>query len=153
FTRLQTGGVLGEARFILGDGTELQSELTVDLRAITGPWADGAVTAEPADGGVRLTNHIDRPVGIHELLLVRDGSSNRVPVEQSIAGGVSEIVTVALGGAAVYPAYTMPASAVVLQEVANAIERIHVNVLFTNQIRFENHELVALEVTVRRVGS
>jgi hypothetical protein len=153
FTRLQTGGVLGEVRFVLGDGTELQSMLTVDLRHITGPWADGAVTSEPADGGVRLTNRIDRPVDVHELLLVRDGSPRRAAVERSIAAGAVETVTLTADGAEIYPVYTAPASPEALQAVPNAIERIHVNVLFTNQIRFANHELSALAVAVRRAGS
>jgi hypothetical protein len=153
FTRLQTGGVLGEVRFMLGDGTELQSMLTVDLRHITGPWADGAVTSEPADGGVRLTNRIDRPVDVHELLLVRDGSPRRAAVERSIAAGAVETVALAADGAEIYPVYTAPASPEALQAVPNAIERIHVNVLFTNQIRFANHELSALAIAVRRAGS
>jgi hypothetical protein len=111
------------------------------------------VTSEPADGGVRLTNRIDRPVDVHELLLVRDGSPRRAAVERSIAAGAVETVTVATDGAEIYPVYTAPASPEALQAVPNAIERIHVNVLFTNQIRFANHELSALAIAVRRAGS
>lgn len=154
FTRLKTGGVLGQVRFILGEGTELSSNLTVDLRHITGPWAGGAVTVETTAAGVRLTNRIDRPVSVHDLLIVSGGSSRRVPVERTISTGGSESVAVEPlpAGAEVHPAYTTPETAEVIEAVPNAIERIHVNVLLTNQIRFSNHALTAMTVFVRRSG-
>lgn len=155
FTRLQTGGVLGQVRFILGDGTELASNLTVDLRHITGPWAGGAVTSEKAGGGVRLTNRIDRRVDVHDLLIVSGTSSRVATVERAIAAGATEAVTLdaPVGNADVYAAYTAPSSVEPIEAVPNAIERIHVNVLFTNQILFSNHALTAMTIFARRAGS
>jgi hypothetical protein len=152
---LQTGGVLGQVRFMLGDGTELTSNLTVDLRNITGPWSGGAVTAERTGGSVRFTNHIDRAVNVHEALIVSGKTSRRVPVERAIAAGGSETATIDSldDGAEIHPAYTTPLSPEAIEAVPNAIERIHVNVLVTNQILFSNHGLAAMTVLVRRAGT
>jgi hypothetical protein len=155
FTRLQTGGVVGQVRFDLGDGTELSSILSVDLRHISGPWAGGAVSCEVSAGSVRLTNRIGRPAAVHDVLIVSGATSRRVAVERTLAPAATDTVPVAdlAADAEAYAAYSTPATPEVLEALPNAVERIHVNVIFTNQILFSNHALTAISVFVRRQGT
>ena len=155
FTRLQTGGVVGQVRFILGDGTELSSNLILDLRHITGPWTSGAVTAEKTGDAVRLTNRIDRPASVHDLMIVSDNKSRLVPVERMLSAGNSETVVIEAlpNQAELFPVYTTPPTPEAIEAVPNAIERIHINVLFTNQILFSAHNLTAMDIFARRTGS
>lgn len=154
-TRLQTGGVLGQVTFKLGDGSELSSQLTMDLRRITGPWSSGAVTVEKVGNAVRLTNRIDRPVSVHDLMVVSDGRSRLIPIERVIAAQVAETIAVEPLPAPVelYPVYITPSTPEALKEIPNAIERIHVNVPFLNLILFSAHNLTLMNVLVRRAGS
>jgi hypothetical protein len=155
FTRLQTGGVVGQVRFGLGDGTELSSILSVDLRHVSGPWTGGPVSCDVTAGSVRLTNRIDRPVAVHEMLIVSGATSRTVPVERTLAPAATDTIPVAelAADAEAYAAYTTPATPEVIEALANAVERIHVNVIFTNQILFSNHALMAMSVFVRRQGT
>ena len=154
-TRLQTGGVTGGVKFILDDGTELASTLLLDLRYFSGPWQGGAVTAERSGNGVLLKNQIDRPVSVHDLMIVSDAASRLVPVEQMISAGASKTIAVdaLTNQAELYPVYTAQPVAEALKRVPNAIERVHINVLFTNEITFSAHNLTALTLFVRLEGS
>lgn len=154
-TRLQTGGITGTVRFDLGDGTALNSQLSLDLRYVTGPWLGGAVTVARSEDSIRLKNQIAQPVTVHDLMVVSDGDRRLIPLERVIPEGGSEAMLVfALPEQAeLYPIYTTSATPEALNKIQNAIERIHINVLFINSINFSNHNLAALSLFVRRTGS
>jgi hypothetical protein len=155
FTRLQTGGVIGQVRFILGDGSELTSELILDLRRVTGPWSSGAVTVERFGDAVRLANRIDRPASVHDLMAVTNGRSRLIPIERMISAQASETIAIEPlpEPAELYAVYTTPPTPEAIEAIPNAIERIHINVLFTNQILFSAHNLILMTVFVRRADS
>ena len=78
-----------------------------------------------------------------------------VPVERTLSAASADTVPVdALAvGAEIHPVYTTPATPEAIEAVPNAIERIHINVLVTNQILFANHALTQITVLVRQLGS
>jgi hypothetical protein len=152
---LKTSGVAGSVTFTLPDGSTLQSNLSLDLRAMTGPWEGGpiAVTLQSGSGAL-LTNSIERNIAVSDLVLyqgVQDMSAGQqVQVDKTLTAGASLSVPFTSTASQAYAAYTIPlGDPDSLEEVRSFVEDIHTNVIFLNLIKYVNHNLKQLGVQVR----
>lgn len=149
-TMLQTAGVSGTAAFQLPDGTRLQTLLSVDLRDVIGPWDTGPIEISAASGRARLTNRIERPVEVSDLLIFPPLEGQEVAVERLIPpGGVHEM-NVPGGAAELFALSTQPSvGPVVLEEIRSFVEDIHTSIVFLDLINHANHGLRELQVEAR----
>lgn len=150
-TLLENGGVFGSVTFKLPDGTQLQSNLMLDLRRITGPWEPGPLQVETAGGNARLTNCINSPVDVSDLRAYpASGTAHIIPVDARLEpGGARDIP---LGGAEgqLFPVYAVDESSpAALEEIRSLIEDVHTNVIFIDLINYANHNLSRVEIRAR----
>lgn len=144
---VQTSGVLGSARFTLSDGTKLECLLAVELVSITGPWSSGPVEVALESGRARLTNRIERPVDVSDLMVYTGGLTRAIEVEATLAAGASHVVSLPAGSSEVYPVYTIPpGTPAVLEEIRSFVEDIQTNVVFIDLVNYANHGLTKLEI-------
>ncbi|HJR58145.1 MAG TPA: hypothetical protein VJ813_02050, partial [Vicinamibacterales bacterium] len=149
-TMLQTAGVSGTVGFLLPDGTRFQSLLHLDLGRVTGPWETGPIEIAISNGRARLTNRIERPVEVSDLLGFPPVDGLELPVEKLIPpSGVHE-VAVPAGASEWFAVSSQPAvGPVVLEEIRSFIEDIHTNVTFLDLTNHPSHGLQDLQVEAR----
>lgn len=145
---IQTSGVLGSANFKLPDGTDFQTNLSVQLTDIEGPWDTGPLDVRLEGDHVTLTNRIEQPVDVSDLLVYRNGvTGQRIAVEARILPIASQTVQVPTGTSEAYAFYSIPTdAAATIEEIRSFIEDIHTNVVFLDLINYKNHNLTKLEV-------
>jgi hypothetical protein len=152
---LEVGGIHGGARFTLPDGSELSTQLLLELASITGPWPQGPVSVKVSGGTAQLRNAIERPVTVSELRLysgVADrGSSLPVGVELPPEGKIS--VPLPGPAAEIVPVATVSAAGdATLEEIRTFVEDIKTNVIFIDLVNFANHQLKDFTVKARMQG-
>ena len=149
-TMLQTAGVSCAASFRLADGTRLQTLLSLDLREITGPWENGPIEIALTDGRARLTNRIERPVEVSDLLVFPPAEGREVPVEQLIAPGAVHELAAPSGVAEAFAISSQPdVGPVVLEEIRSFVEDIQASAIFLDLINHAGHDPTKLEVEAR----
>lgn len=150
-TLLQKSGIFGVARFNLPDGSIFESALVLELGHITGPWAEGPIEAVWESLAVRLTNMIEQPVEVGDLLFYdASGATKSVPVEISLSPGATHRVLSQFPAAEVYADYTLaPGSSATLEEIRSYVEDVHTNIIFVDLVNHVNHMLAHLQVRAR----
>jgi len=156
---LAASGIQGSVKFTLPDKSSLESNLSLDLNSIVGPADTGPVAVERVGGILKLTNQINAPVDVDDLLCVNDaavpGTSSilTVPVEKTLQQNESFEVTpsepIPNDRRIVPVAIPKPGSAETLTEIRSFVEDIYAEVAFTNLINYGNHSLAAIGVTAR----
>ena len=148
---LQTAGVGGSVTFQLPDGTRFQSLLAVDLRSVVGPWETGPVTvAVNGSSRARLTNRIERPVEVADLLMFPPVEGQEIAVERLLPPGGTHELDVPGGAAEMFPISTQPTvGPVVLEEIRTFVEDIHTSIVFLDLIDHAAHNLRDLQIEAR----
>ncbi|MCU7549899.1 hypothetical protein OCK74_12275 [Chitinophagaceae bacterium LB-8] len=149
---LETPGLSGSVSFTLADESVFHSNLLLKLDRILGPWENGPLDTQAADGQVKITNCIDRAIEVSDLVRYAGSAvAERVPVEASIAaGGTYQVST---GSTGLLPVYSLPpGDPVAIEEVRSFVEEIYRNVVFINLLNFSNHQLLRLDVEARVQG-
>ena len=148
--RLEETGIYGSMRLTLPDGSSLQTNLLLQLNQIGGPWDTGPIEIERTGDRLRLTNKIERPIDISDLVAYQgSGVASTVPVEISLLPDAAE-TAIAPPAGDIYPSYRFPpADPATIREVRSFVEDIHRNFVFVNLISFANHQLVRLEIQAR----
>lgn len=149
---LKDTGVAGNVTFTLPDGSSLQSNLSVDLRVITGPWESGPISVTLQSGsGALLTNNIGRAIAVNDVVLYQGaGAAQTIAVDKTLMAGASLSVPFTSSASEAYAAYTiLPGSPADLAEVRSFVEEIHTNVIFLNLINYANHNLKKLDIVAQ----
>lgn len=149
---LKMSGIMGSAAFKLSDGTQLITSLELDLSALTGPWISGPVEIARAGSGLQLTNRIESPVNVSDLLVYEgDPHGILLPVETLLAPGQSCVVEVDPGK--VSEAYAVSAAAgnapVSLDEVRAFVEDMQLTVIFVDLVNHPAHNLARNDIFVK----
>ena len=147
-------GVAGSVAFSLPDGTTLTSSLLVALGSLTGPLAAGPTTIALEGDHATLTNEIERPLGLTELLVDTGGETlERVPVEATLSPGASLAVEVPAHTKEVWLDYTEPpAPAPTLEEIRAFVEDIETNVVFVDLVDHAALSFTSFDLEVRLKG-
>ena len=148
---LSTGGIKGVAEFKLADGSMLQSDLSLNLNRIIGPWERGPLQVTASGTAVQIVNRIEQPVTVTTLHRYDGGAAvDSLPVNVTLSKGQSHVVTVTNGAGEWYPEYfQQSASATTLQESRVFVENVTTNVVFFVLLNYANHGLQALEIRAR----
>ncbi|MGB3296580.1 MAG: hypothetical protein WBB01_26640 [Phormidesmis sp.] len=148
--RLEATGIHGSMRLTLPDGSTLHASLLLQLTQIGGPWDTGPIEIGRAGDRLRLTNKIERPIDISDLVAYQgSGVASTVPLEISLLPDATESV-IAPPAADIYPRYRLPpADPTTIREIRSFVEDIHRNFVFMNLISFDNHQLIRLEIQAR----
>lgn len=152
---LETGGIRGGVTFTLPDGSELQSELLLELASITGPWPQGPVSVTPTAGGVELRNNAERAMTVSELRLYANAADpgTSVPVGAELQPKERKAVALASPAAEVVPVAAPSGSgAATLEEVRSFVEDIETNVIVIDLVNLANHDLRDFTVKARIKG-
>ena len=155
---LRHSGVHGTAYFKLHDGTEFLSSIALELNNITGPWEKGPVEVIANNGVARLTNHIERPVTVSDLMFYLGPNSSveqgkPVPVEKTLSAGQSIDVAVTENTSYIYPVWSLPAGEPAeLEEIRSVIEDVETNIIFIDSIDHAKYGLQGLEIEARLEG-
>jgi hypothetical protein len=133
--------------------------VSLDLNSIVGPADTGPVAVERVGGVLKLTNQINAPVDVDDLLCVNaapaPGTSSilTLPVEKTLQQDESFEVTPSEpipNDRRIAPvAIPKPGSAETLPEIRSFVEDIYSEVAFTNLINYGNHSLAAIGITAR----
>ena len=151
-TMLKNNSISGKVSFTLPDRTVLTSNLKLELDNIAGPWAMGAIEVDlvTQPGAAKLTNRIESEVHISDLMLYGGTTSGQsVPVDQTLAAGEAQTVSLPIAPTEAYPVYVLGASAATISELPIFVEDIYTNVIFVNLVSYANHNLQKLDVLVR----
>jgi hypothetical protein len=151
---LERHGVHGSVRFKLSDGSSLQTNLTLELGRMTGPWVSGPLEISPTQGEVRLVNKIERKVTVSDLV-VSDGTgaTTRIPVEKDLSSNESHAIAVPGQPTEAVAVYSIPPGEIArLEEARSFVEELYTNVIFVNLINFANHGLREMDIQVRLEG-
>jgi hypothetical protein len=148
---IEHGGLNGDITFELPDGQALTSGLTLDTRLI-GPWASGPLDVAMTSTGVSLTNRVERPVHVADLLIRGKGGPLReIPADVSIEPGNSaQIAVTTLPGEVACPSYAEAGGALTLEQCNVFVEDVAATVTFLNLIDYATHALASLLIHVRR---
>lgn len=151
---LQHSAVSGNVTFTLPDGAQLQSALILDLGGIIGPRATGPVEVALQANQASLTNRIERPVNVSDLMLYdASGVSQAAPVDRTLAPGEAVTIPLPLAAVEAYPVYTIPVGdPATLEEIRSFVEDIHTNVVFLNLVNYANHGLQTLAIQAQIKG-
>ncbi|UBV44110.1 hypothetical protein LAJ19_14980 (plasmid) [Deinococcus taeanensis] len=150
---LETGALVGTARFTLPDGTRINTDLHLDLRRVVGPSAGGAVQPDVTDGRLHLTNRAERAADIRQVSYgTPDDPSTVLPIGQRLASGASVSLDIPVGATDVLCDYSLDDGPANLTEIRSFIEDIHTNVVFLNLANMAQHGLDHLTLTARIQG-
>jgi hypothetical protein len=152
-TIIESAGVHGVARFRFGDGTTLESSLSIELKDITGPWETGPAEAKPDGAGVLITNRIERPVDVSEVAVLTGETLSAAPVDARLAPDEERRVPLERAPDQAWAAATPAAgSAVTLEEIRSFVEDITTNVIFVDLMDRESHGIEELTLEARLKG-
>lgn len=148
---LTHSGLAGQARFRLADGTLLASTLRLDLNQLTGPWNDGPVEVVLAGARATLTNRIERPVDVGDVILADAGGMlGTVPCERTLGPAETVALDLPFPAARAWAVYTIglgdPAT---FAAINSFIENIRTNVVFVRLFEFAAHDLARLSLVAR----
>jgi hypothetical protein len=151
---LRTEGVPGRASLTFPDGSTLATSLLLALDTLTGPLSSGPVETALQSGLATLTNRIERPVAVSDLLVATGGPElMRAPVERTLAPGASADVAVPAAARAAWPVCTLPAAGpAALDELRTFVEDIDTNVVFLDLVDHAAHGLQRIDIRARMVG-
>lgn len=147
---LETSGLAGAVGFTLSDGTRIPCDLGIDLARIVGPVPGGPVVVERGDGVLHISNPIERPVDIAEVVAEQaDGEFVTIAVDRRIEPGASIEIAAAPPAGELTVVCAPADGAATLTEIRSFIEDVHTNVTFVNLVNYANHALAALAAEVR----
>lgn len=148
---LETSGLAGAVDFTLPDGTVIGCDLGIDLARIVGPAPGGPVVAERGEGMIRLTNPIERPVDVGEIVVEpSDAEPVTIAVDRRLEPGAAiEIAADPPAGPLTVLCAPADGDAATLTEIRSFVEDVHTNVAFVNLVNYANHGLAALSAEVR----
>lgn len=151
---LQRSGFYGSVRIELPDGLMLQSNLSLELSTITGPWSGPFSTAIVGGNQINLTNNIERSIALSDLLLYSGAvrASSPMPVETLLSPGASVSFKLDQACDRVIPVYAVAPGTATLEEVRSYVEDIHTNVAFVDLVNYDNHNLQRLEILTQLSG-
>ncbi|PHF34264.1 hypothetical protein COF82_02900 [Bacillus wiedmannii] len=149
---IYNAAAFGNVRFESGEGVLFESTIILELRHLTGPWAEGPMEVILNADEVKLTNKVQQPINITSLLA--DFSSSRltrIPVSIILEPSASESVPLSNTPIKVYPVYSLvQAENVPLpDEIRRYIEDVYTTIRFLDLINHQNHNIQQLELTVR----
>ena len=151
-TRLENNGILGSITVRLSDGSSLpSSSLALKLDQIWGPWDKGAVALDQDGRRLRLTNRIERPINLIDLMLYRGvGVATSLPLDITLDSGAVTTISLPQGSPEAYPTYVFPTvDPITIPEVRSFVEDIDRTFNFINLINFGNHTLERLDIEAR----
>jgi hypothetical protein len=150
---LTESSIRGHATFKLQDGTTFSSSLEVSLRGIVGPSVGGPIEIAREGGSVQLTNRIEQRIAVVDLV-GRDasGAVASLRVDRQVEPAGSTQVEVDPAWTDLVAAVEVDRTVAALPEIRCFVEDIRTTISFVNQIRFENHALAALAVSLRLKG-
>ena len=152
-TMIESAGVHGVARFRFGDGTVLESSLSLELHDITGPWESGPAEAKPDGNGVLITNRIERPLDVSEVVVLTGDTLSVVPVDARLAPDEERRVPLERAPNQAWAAATPAAgSTATLEEIRSFVEDITTNVIFVDLMDRESHGIEELTLKARLKG-
>jgi hypothetical protein len=148
---IQTSGVMASAKFQLPDGSNFQTNLSVQLTDIEGPWDTGPLEVELESEQITLTNRIEQAIAVSDLLIYRDEiAEEKLPVEAHVEPSSSLTLQISTGVTEAYAFYEIATGeASTIEEIRSFIEDIHTNVVFVDLINYQNHNLAKLEMQAR----
>jgi hypothetical protein len=150
---VERSGINAAVHFPLSDGTTLQSTLVIDLAKIEGPWVAGAVEAVRSGTSATLTNRVEQPMDVSDLLLYSaSAQSGVVPVERRLAPGESIVVEGVPASDEPVPSYASVGGPSSLDEVRTFIEDIYTNVVFMSGVDFAGQGISDITVQASIVG-
>ncbi|GIJ49464.1 hypothetical protein Val02_63500 [Virgisporangium aliadipatigenens] len=143
---LVAGGVRGRVTFTLSDGTTAASELVLDLARISGPWT-GPVATGLADDVLALTNRIEAPVGVADVI-IPGAPGGTVPVERVLEPGAGVVVRVPPGSVGHLVSAAVRAAPTGLSDIRANVDEVVFDVVFLNLV-----DPAGIAVTARPVGA
>jgi hypothetical protein len=151
---IQTSGLTGAITMTLPDGMVLRSSLVLDT-VIGGPWETGPleIQVDGAAGRATITNRIDTPVDVLDLVLRTGGVKSSSPVNTRLEPGGAIRVPVQGIPELVWCSYATEGTSRPIQELRVFAEDVTTNVIFVNQTNLAQHTLEALAAEIRFVGS
>ncbi|WP_170968410.1 hypothetical protein, partial [Bacillus wiedmannii] len=142
----------GNVRFESGEGVLFESTIILELRHLTGPWAEGPMEVILNADEVKLTNKVQQPINITSLLADFSPSRlTRIPVSIILEPSASESVALSNTPIKVYPVYSLVQTGNVPlpDEIRRYIEDVYTTIRFLDLINHQNHNIQQLELTVR----
>jgi hypothetical protein len=150
-TVIQTSGLTGSVTFTLPDDSSFSSSLVIDT-GVVGPWDKGPVQITVSNGSATLTNRIEQPVSLTELVV--GATTQRIPIDTTLApGGATKITTAASPSNNLYVIYSVAQGKLTLQQLDVFVEDLTAQVLFVNLVNYANHGLTSLALALRLGGS
>lgn len=149
---LRNVGVAATAAFALPDGSpKLSVAIDLSLTRLTGPWDGGPVDVTILADSVLLTNRIERPVDVGDLLAyAASGPPTVVAVDATLEPASSRAVAVMPGTAEAVPVTSVPqAPAADLEEIRSFVEDVLINVVFVDLVDHAGHDISGIEVEAR----
>jgi hypothetical protein len=144
---IETSGLTGAATFKLADGSVLTSALIVDTKVI-GPATGGPVTVALSATDATLTNRINAPVNVFDLIVWRGGEEKSLPVDRTLAAGESIAIALPAPPDRAIPETGDPPAAK-LNQLGIFVDDVTTNVIFVNLVDYANHDLKQLSIETR----
>jgi hypothetical protein len=150
---IERSGLNGSVTFAVEDGTTVESALILDT-SVTGPWGTGPVQTKITPDSVTLTNRIERPINVFNLM-TRKGTDDAtvITVNATLATGVSQKVAVPHPVDEAYCTFSVGDAPMKLDELDIFIEDLTTNVIFVNQVALGDHGLKGLSAQARLKGT
>jgi len=152
---LANSGVTGSVRLTLPDGSGMTTNLRLHLKEIVGPSPDGPLAQELVAGpALRLTNRIESPVNVRDILLVDAAGriSATTPAGLRLEAGKQATVTLPVTPARAVVDCQVESTAASLVEIRSFIEDLTLTVILFNRVDLAAFELSQLDVTVSIPG-
>ncbi len=150
----QPDGLTGVATFRFPDGSSVTSRLALDTRPC-GPWKAGPVAVAISGTTATLTNRIERPVTVLELLArpTANGSAVTVPVARELAPGEEITVAVPAGTTAAVADAVPDGGALAISESNVFAQDVSVQIVALNQCDLVQRAIDHLTINVRFPGA
>jgi hypothetical protein len=144
---VEHSGLSGSVTFTLADGTALQSQVALDTHVV-GPWEGGPLEVVHEGQTVTLTNRIAQPVDVGDVFVERSTLTKRLPVAARLGPAETRALDT---GVVVEDAWAEAnvSEAATLEELEVFEEDVTANVIFINQVNYENNGLSKLVVRLR----
>ena len=147
---IEAGDLRGQARFRIPDGSSLDTSLSLDLTAVTGPWSSGPVEVLSAGSNSLLRNRAEVPVEVSSVCAYRNGTLvSEVEVASLLQRDGERAISLPEADEAFANSTTQPGVRPAIEEIRAMIEQVRVNLLFIDLIDYAAHGLRAIEVEAR----
>jgi len=144
---VEHSGLNGSVSFALADGSRLQAQVALDTHVV-GPWEGGPLEVGHQAQTITVTNRIAQAVDVGDVIVEQSSLTKRLPVGARLEAGEKRVLEAGIVADDAWAESTV-SEAATLAELDVFEEDVTANVIFINQVNYENNGLSKLAVRLR----